>query len=79
VLMDFYRVTGNQKNEEKIVRFMLLCNLIVKREDGKDTFFEKTEDGKALHQLIKNRDYLGPLFESLGQTRLRFDDFKGLE
>ena len=51
--MDFYRVTGNQKNEEKIVRFMLLCNLIVKREDGKDTFFEKTEDGKALHQLIR--------------------------
>lgn len=70
--MAFYQIAGNEDNlrrwEQK------LCDdwrLMVRVDEGDRIYYRKTEFGENLHQILRNHDYVGSLFEELFRDRLR--------
>jgi len=73
VFMDFLRVGGSQENADQLLRSMLLCKLIEPKTVNGKACYSKTSDGTRVHELLKNRKYLGPLFKLLNSKRLYFE------
>ena len=70
--MDFYNIAGNEENlrrwEQK------LCNewkLVERVQDTERVSYKKTGLGQNLHNVLKNHDYVGSLFEEIIRDRLR--------
>ena len=70
--MTFYNIAGNEENlrrwEQKLcVEWRIVMKV---EEDGRD-YYTKTDLGEHLHNLLKNHEYMGNLFEELIRDRLR--------
>ena len=70
--MDFLRVAGNEQILNDWVEYLEECNLI-RAEDSQDgkTYYVKTDFGQRLHAVLRDYNYLGPLFGDLGRDRRR--------
>jgi DNA-binding HxlR family transcriptional regulator len=71
--MDFLRIAGNEANLDDWVKYLVQCNLIreeVSQDDGRTTY-AMTELGRRVHGILKDYNYLGPLFGDLSRGRRR--------
>lgn len=71
--MDFLRIAGNEANLDDWVSYLVRCNLIreeVSKEDGR-TSYVMTEFGRKVRDILKDYNYLGPLFGDLSRNRRR--------
>ena len=72
--MDFLRVAGNESNLNDWVGYLVECNLIVEEvsqgEEGRKSYV-MTEYGRKMHEILKDYNYLGPLFGDLSRQRRR--------
>ena len=72
--MDFLRVAGNESNLNDWVKYLVQCNLIkeLSQEEGSGkTTYVMTEYGRKVHEILRNYNYLGPLFGDLSRNRRR--------
>ncbi|HUI01249.1 MAG TPA: hypothetical protein VLX56_06435 [Nitrososphaerales archaeon] len=71
--MDFLRIAGNEANLNDWVEYLVRCNLIREEsstEDGR-SYYTMTEFGLKVYEIVKNYNYLGPLFGDLSRERRR--------
>ncbi len=73
--MDFLRIAGNESNLNDWVSYLVQCNLIREETwnegEGKKTTYVMTEYGRKMHEIMKDYNYLGPLFGDLSRERRR--------
>ncbi|HEY6283251.1 MAG TPA: hypothetical protein VIW22_04930 [Nitrososphaerales archaeon] len=76
--MDFLRIAGNESNLNDWTDYLVKCNLIreepfQKEPGGKKTAatYVLTEYGGKMHEIMKDYNYLGPLFGDLSRQRRR--------
>lgn len=67
--MDFLRIAGNEVILDGWIEYLHGCHLIVDIEDGGNVFFEKTDAGNKLHEILKLHPFVGTLFEDLSRAR----------
>jgi hypothetical protein len=71
--MDFLRIAGNEANLDDWVEYLTRCNLIrteTSSEDGRISYV-MTDFGRRVHGILKDYNYLGPLFGDLSRNRRR--------
>jgi len=70
--MDFLRVAGNEANLNDWIGYLVRCNLIgvESSADGK-TSYVLTDLGRKMFELLKDYQFLGPLFGDLSRNRRR--------
>ncbi len=68
--MDFLRIAGNEANLDRWIRYLSERRLITNEDASGKAFYVKTEIGSRLHSVLKDHEYLGPLFEELAKSRL---------
>jgi DNA-binding PadR family transcriptional regulator len=73
--MDFYRIGGNTENTNRWLNYMKDRDLIsefVNLDKGKEKkYYQKTERGSKLHNILKNRDLVAILTKELPKRKLR--------
>jgi predicted transcriptional regulator len=74
--MDFLRIAGKESNLNDWVKYLVQCNLIKEElfeDDGKEekTTYVMTDYGHKVHEILRNYNYLGPLFGDLSRDRRR--------
>ena len=70
--MDFLRIAGNESNLNDWIEYLARCNLIAEETsgDGKASYV-LTEFGKKMLDILKDYQFLGPLFGDLSRDRRR--------
>ena len=68
---DLFRVGGNVANRDRMVDYLIERNLINQSQENEHTYYSKSKIGQDLHNVLKNHEYVGSLFEELGRSRLR--------
>jgi predicted transcriptional regulator with HTH domain len=70
--MDFLRIAGNEANLNDWTEYLVRCNLIAEEisSDGKASYI-LTEFGKKMLEILKDYQFLGPLFGDLSRNRRR--------
>lgn len=71
--MDFLRIAGNEANLDDWVKYLIQCNLIkeeTSEQVGRVTY-TMTEFGRRVRDILKDYNYLGPLFGDLSRNRRR--------
>lgn len=74
--MDFLRIAGNESNLNDWVEYLIRCNLIREQTPQKEgaarkTVYVMTDYGRKMHEIMKDYNYLGPLFGDLSRDRRR--------
>jgi len=73
--MDFLRIAGNESNLNDWIDYLVRCNLIGEEKDqeGEKTTYVMTGYGRRVYEILKDYNYLGPLFGDLSRDRRRRD------
>ena len=71
--MDFLRIAGNEANLDDWVEYLEKCNLILiqKSPESGKVAYAMTDYGRRVHGVLKDYNYLGPLFGDLSRNRRR--------
>jgi len=76
--MDFLRIAGNESNLNDWVKYLIKRNLIredITAPDEKErkttTYYIMSDYGKKVREILRNYNYLGPLFGDLSRERRR--------
>jgi predicted transcriptional regulator len=68
---DLFRISANVTNRDRMTKRLCERKLLQEVEDGGHTYYIMTDWGKELHDLLKNHEYIGPLFEELAKSRIQ--------
>ena len=70
--MDFLRIAGNESNLNDWIEYLMRCNLIAEEvSGGGKASYVLTEFGKKMLEILKDYQFLGPLFGDLSRNRRR--------
>ena len=70
--MDFLRIAGNEANLNDWIEYLVRCNLIAEEISGDSkASYVLTEFGKKMLAILKDYQFLGPLFGDLSRNRRR--------
>jgi hypothetical protein len=71
--MDFLRIAGNESNLNDWIEYLVLCNLVSEEtaQEGGRASYVMTGYGRRVYEILKDYNYLGPLFGDLSRDRRR--------
>jgi hypothetical protein len=68
---DLFKVSANVTNRDRMTNHLCECNVLKEvLEEGRE-YYVMTDFGHSLYKVLKNNDYLGPLLEELGKSRIQ--------